>query len=117
MPEFINVADLPDPDHPGKTYRESNAEKTHRIPLGALVELENGVRMFVVKQGRDCDQTPLYWLAWQKLDPRDEKDGQFMMHFRRRWIGGYPEESLNWIQRSMADEQGDPRIGDILENK
>jgi hypothetical protein len=62
--KVFNVADLVDPDDPqGRTYRQVNAAKTHGIALGALVELEEGgARLFVVKLGRDCDQTPLYWL-------------------------------------------------------
>lgn len=43
-----------------KTGKEVNAEKIHKIPIGALVEIKTGVRLFVVYHGRDCDQTPLY---------------------------------------------------------
>lgn len=85
---IVNVADLVDPDDPqGRTYRQVNAAKTHGIALGALVELESGARLFVVLLGRDCDQTPLYWLA---MEP-DEAD-------KSRWDGGYPEESLAVIR-------------------
>lgn len=46
---FVNVADLPDPnDSDGRTYREVNLAKTHNIPLGTLVELDNGARLFVI---------------------------------------------------------------------
>ena len=57
----------------------------HDIPLGALVELESGVRLFVVHQGRDCDrdQTPLYWLA---TTPNEIE--------LSRWTGGYPNYDL-----------------------
>ena len=82
MNHCINLADLVDPDDPqGRTYRQINAATQHGIPLGALVELESGARLFVVLQGRDCDQTPLYWLA---AEP-GETD---------RRCGGYPESSL-----------------------
>ena len=62
---MINIADLRDPDDPqGRSYRQVNADRTHGIPVGALVEIiDTGVRMFVVWHGRDCDQTPLYWLS------------------------------------------------------
>ena len=81
---IINVADLVDPNDPsGRTYRQVGAERTHGVALGSLVEVESGARLFVVLLGRDCDQTPLYWLAAR----RDEPD-------RGRWIGGFPEESL-----------------------
>lgn len=86
MPQFINVADLKDPDDPqGMSYREINAEIIHNIPLGALVEIDNGARAFVVKHTRDCDRTPLYSLA---IDP---EDCQFSMDH------GYDEKSLKQI--------------------
>jgi hypothetical protein len=86
MPQFINIADLKDPDDPqGRSYREVNREKPHRIPIGALVELKSGARAFVVKHTRDCDQTPLYSLA---IDP---DDCQFSMDH------GYDEKSLKQI--------------------
>lgn len=36
--QIVNVADLINPDT-GNTYREDNANLTHNIPLGTLVEL------------------------------------------------------------------------------
>ena len=66
---IVVVHDLVCPDDPqGRTYRQINAEKTHEIPIGALVETENGVRAFVVLQGRDCDMTPLYYLSMKQED-------------------------------------------------
>ena len=90
MTTFINVADLPHPDDPeGRTYRQVNAAQKHGIPLRALVEdEETGVRLFVVHLGRDCDETPLYWLAVGPDEPRD----------RGRWHGGYPEYGLKVIR-------------------
>ena len=85
---LIFVADMTDPADPqGRTFRQVNAEKTHGIPLGSLVQLDSGARLFVVLQGRDCDQTPLYWLATrpQETDP-----------LRRH--GGYPEDALEVIR-------------------
>lgn len=68
---IINVADIIDPDDPaGRTYRQINAQRKHRFPIGALLEIaETGTRAFVVRQTRDCDQTPMYSLC---LDPDDE---------------------------------------------
>lgn len=84
---IINVADLVDPNDPrGRTYRQINAARTHGIAAGALVEIESGARLFVVFLGRDCDQTPLYWLAAR----RDEDD-------KGKWIGGWLEESLTVV--------------------
>lgn len=55
----------------GKTVRENNLSKMHAIPLGTLVEVIpwdsecgfGGVRLFVTKQTRDCDGSPLYSLG------------------------------------------------------
>jgi hypothetical protein len=81
---LINVADLACPNDPqGRTYRQINAAKAHGLALGALVEIESGARLFIVLLGRDCDQTPLYWLAAE----RGEDD-------KAKWIGGYPEDAL-----------------------
>lgn len=58
---LVNLADLVCPsDHHGRTFRQINAAMLHKIPLGSLVELENGERMYVKRHSRDCDQTPLY---------------------------------------------------------
>jgi hypothetical protein len=50
----------------GKTYRQTNLQKVHTISLGSLVELETGVRLFVVEHVRDFDGTPLYNLCHDK---------------------------------------------------
>lgn len=82
----MTVADIVCPDDPqGRTYRQINNAKTHAIPVGALVELLNGVRLFVVWHGRDCDGTPLYWLS-HKNDVRKPYVG-----------GGYLESSLKVV--------------------
>lgn len=66
---MIRISDLRDPADPqGRSYREVNAAKIHKYPLGALVELDHGVRLWVVHHARDCDQTPLYCLsAYQQI--------------------------------------------------
>ena len=85
---FINIADLRDPDDSkGRSWREVNAEKIHNIPVGSLVEIKNGARVFVVKHTRDCDQTPLYSLA---IDP---EDCDFSMDH------GYDEKSLKLVKK------------------
>ena len=76
---IINVADIVNPES-GKTYRQENAEKFHTIPLGALVEIScgqddvDGLRLFVVKHGRDCDQTPLYYLSHLVLEAYEKTE-------------------------------------------
>jgi len=59
----------------GRTIRENNLEVRHKISIGTLVQFrysewfEGGAcrrseaRMFVCWHARDCDGTPLYWLA------------------------------------------------------
>lgn len=109
----------------GKTIRENNMEKGHNIPVGALVEVtyddwhgggacsKTHARLWVVKQGRDCDGTPLYWLSKTKLEKQDPVqihypdgfDGQPFGLTRRmsqkihyEWKGGFQESSLKVIE-------------------
>ena len=104
---WINGADMVDPRDPaGRSYREINAAMPHAIQRGALVEMESGVRLFVVLCGRDCDQTPLYWLAPDADDVVPEREG----FANPKWIGGYPEESLTVISPGeVAAAAGEPR--------
>ena len=89
--EIVNIADLEDPDDSeGRTFRQVNATKSHEIPIGTFVELDSGARSWVVHHGRDCDQTPLYYLCLDKdnIEPRFEK----MMN--PGWDGGWSAASL-----------------------
>lgn len=90
----MNVSDLIDPDDPGRrTYRQVNAARTHAIPVGTLVELEDGVRLWVVHHDRDCDMTPLYYMSYRRDDTVQERPG-----FRNPgWTGGFPESALRII--------------------
>lgn len=92
MPEFINVADLKDPNDPqGRSYREVNRDKQHQFKVGQLVELrESGVRLFVAKLTRDCDETPLY-----SLTPEIDDEGSELNMMK--WIHGYCDESLEAV--------------------
>jgi hypothetical protein len=88
--EIINAADLKDRNDPQeRTYRQVNAEKVHAIPLGALVGLEDGERMFIKRHTRDCDMTPLYSVGMKD----DEVDSGLMC----KWHHGYGEENLTII--------------------
>lgn len=82
------------------SYRQVNADKKHRFPVGSLVELSSGVRAFVVHQGRDCDMTPLYYLSLESdgLEPGfwDDKFN------RMKSSGGYGEGSLKLIRCQNA---------------
>jgi hypothetical protein len=100
---IVILADRKDPDDPlGRTYRQVNAAKRHAIPVGMLVELEDGVRMWVVSQTRDCDQTPLYELSPDREDVNVERQG-----FRNQsWHGGYPEYALRPIVANKRKRAG-----------
>lgn len=104
--EFVNIADLKNPET-GKTYRQENNEKTHNIPLGALVEVDfndeycetpkKGLRLFVVRYDRDCDGTPLYSLSFNK--DWKEEPSQYMpkIAFRMQIDSGYSEDCLKVV--------------------
>jgi hypothetical protein len=91
---IVNVADLEDPnDSEGRTYRQVNASRSHKIPIGSFVELEDGCRSWVVHHGRDCDQTPLYYLCMDK----DNTEPRFEKFMNPGWSGGYAAVSLKII--------------------
>jgi hypothetical protein len=101
--EFINVADMINPST-GKTYREENREKEHKIPLGALVEIVDneemeGIRLNVVALTRDCDSTPLYSLGLKnkKGDLTLVKERVYPLQLIEMFHG-YGEESLKEIK-------------------
>lgn len=102
--QLVTIADLRDPNDPqGRTYRQVNAEKMHAIPVGALAEIrDTGVRLFVVKQARDCDQEPLYWLT-PDLDDINYPD-EIPESAPRKWAGGYSEDELVVIRTAPPPE-------------
>jgi hypothetical protein len=90
----INVADLKDPSDPqGRSYRQVNAAKSHKIPLGTLVELEDGERLYVVFHHRDCDKTPLYGLAL-----KDWNDEPNELIRRAKLNAGFDESNLTVVR-------------------
>ena len=69
---FINVADLQNPNDPeGRSYREVNNSTKHRYEINSLVEFKDGIRLIITKQTRDCDGTPLYCFGYYD-DSADE---------------------------------------------
>jgi hypothetical protein len=124
----------------GKTVRENNLARQHSIPLGALVDFEyeeyfgNGAgvagraRMYVVDHARDCDGTPLYWLASAPREkwcvpgmsaalalqaPPLSLQGLYLAscyHLK----GGYPEESLHPVELTadVLSGEGVPTLED-----
>jgi hypothetical protein len=107
---MATVADIVCPDDPqGRTYRQINAAKTHAIPVGALVELPDGVRLFVVWHGRDCDGTPLYWLSHDKNDCDVWGQADLLGAGKGSWIGGHLESSLKVVEAGKeANHDGCP---------
>ena len=59
MKEWMNVADMVNPDT-GKTYRQENNERKHKYVVGEYVELDGEQIVRITAQSRDCDGTPLY---------------------------------------------------------
>lgn len=91
---MINIADVKDPGDPhGRTYREVNNAMAHKYDVGQLVEIDHGVRVFVAKQARDCDGTPLYCLTPRKDDYTQEREG----FANSNWINGWPEDSMKAV--------------------
>ena len=93
--QYMRVADLVNHSDPHRrTWRQINADKKHDIPVGTLVGLDNGVRMFVVFHGRDCDMTPLYYLS---ADPTDTERRVAGLR-NAGWSGGYSRGSLTIVE-------------------
>jgi len=87
----------------GKTIRENNLSKEHKIPLDTQVEVEisdfndgksKKVLGFVCRHGRDCDGTPLYDISF-KRGLRTSED--FMTRMEQPIIMNLSEESLKIV--------------------
>lgn len=93
---IVNLADFTDPnDKNGRTYRQVNESKHHKFCIGDLVEIVTGARVFVAKQTRDCDGTPLYSLTPIKGDYIQHTEG----FGSPVWLNGYTEERLSLVKR------------------
>jgi hypothetical protein len=111
--EIINVKDIVEEN--GKTIHENNLEKTHKYPVGSLVEVKydkflgNGAcklvhaRLWVYSHDRDCDGEPLYSLG--EWCPSKDPEAAFNWEFKSKAIRsamlgivhGFGEESLTLI--------------------
>ena len=113
MVEMIVIHNLKDPHDPrGRSYKEVNLEKQHRIPIGALVELQGedgtedehyGVRLYVVAHLRDCDGTPLYAMSAYRTDTVEKIKG----FANPGWLHGWDEEGLKVIRLPGGSEPRD----------
>jgi hypothetical protein len=73
-----------------------NCEMEHKFPIGSLVEIRNGVRLFVIMHTRDCDGTPLYVLTAFKEDL--ENIAWSEKHKSHNFIGGISEEEMRLVE-------------------
>lgn len=73
-----------------------NCEMEHKFPIGSLVEIRNGVRLFVIMHTRDCDGTPLYVLTAFKEDL--ENIAWSEEHNYNNFIGGITEEEMRLVE-------------------
>ena len=78
----------------GKTIKENNLAKFHKYELGELVEMKNGVRMFISGYRRDCDGTPLYCLSYEN-DPWQWENNNCQ-------LCGFGEDSLSMIKKTAG---------------
>jgi len=88
----------------GKTVRENNLNREHRIPIGTLVEVnipycsQHGIRMFVCEHTRDCDGTPMYALYYDNnMDALTFIKGANFNMYRAMISDGFYEDSLTVI--------------------
>lgn len=96
---MVMVSDLRDPnDDKGRSYKEVNADKSHKYKVGCLVELEHGARAFIAKQTRDCDMTPLYSLCF------DVDDIEYINEALSGFSHGYDECNLRLINDDHVRE-------------
>ena len=71
-----------------------------KYDVGSLVELDDGVRLYVVYHGYDCDGTPLYYLSYDRNDTVKERK-----HFKNSsWAGGFAEKYLKLINTTQGTQ-------------
>ncbi len=98
----------------GKTVRENKMEISHKIPVGALIEIKYDewlgdggsmkvhARLWVFGHHRDCDGTPLYILSHKKptgppLELHSLHPEKVFEHAFYRTINGYGEDKLTVV--------------------
>ena len=97
-----DALDIVDPET-GKTDRELNMEKVHDIPLKSLVECnETGLRLYVVKHMRDCDETPLYGLS-HRYDWGEINNGEIFRYEHssdeEENMNNHLKHTCSWMER------------------
>lgn len=120
---IMMIHDLPNPDDPQRrSYKECNADLRHTIPIGTLVEQlpyeyddepsNAGMRLFVARHDRDCDQTPLYALGlWSneadRAAPRGADGLPPVVRVLKVLLTGFSDDSLRVVS-GTGPGQPDP---------
>lgn len=118
---IMSAYDLPHPDDPeGRSIREVNRAKQHGIPHGTLVHVRyerwygDGAcdrveaRLFVIKRGRDCDGTPVYWLARESMGEGElDKIRNPLLRVANGLVGAFTEDRLTPIEITPALLRGE----------
>lgn len=89
------IHDIPFAD--GTTPKQRNLAESHICEVGDMIELKDGVRLWVVHLTRDCDGTPLYELSADKHNTTGGTlpNGSPCRH--HKWIGPYSKYSFSAI--------------------
>lgn len=99
----------------GKTIRENNLEKKHKLKVGDRVRVQvnddsDSIMTFVCHLGRDCDGTPLYYTcglaALREIRANPSLFGDIVWRISNRVEGGFSEESV--IHGWGWSEEGGP---------
>lgn len=123
MAEIMMFSDIVEEN--GKTIRENNMEKIHKIPIGSVVDVEldecldyepgteyetfirGKARLVVVAHNRDCDGTPLYSLAGRPILPPIDNRSINHRNFYNALVGyytnGYSEGSLSPVKDLVVE--------------
>lgn len=108
MEEFINIADVKNPET-GLTFREENNALQHNYKVDDLVEIipwdedcvYGGMRLYIIGCTRDCDGTPLYVLGSKGMELYQKgfnlREG---VCYNFNSFSGFNEESLKLIKRN-----------------
>ena len=79
----------------GLTTSADKYGPAHRIPLGALVEMPSGVRLWVARHVLGYDLAPLYCLCHDRREVGRNPAEEF---YNFRWVNGVSEDKLRVIQ-------------------
>ena len=67
------------------SWKRINGHKKHALAIDTLVETKNGMKLYVYKYTRDCDNYPTYTLSFKPTD---------LTLSSHRILAGYTEDGL-----------------------